>query len=179
MRADRHVTKDWVSLMRKETIEKSVITLILVVWWLFMPQIGYTPEDTDNIKPHLFYLLSHANFMHLFGNLFVLWIMKRELYVIPSIIIAVLVSLIPAWSLWGDLGMTMGFSGVLFAIYGIKWGVYATDRYGMHYSASARDKFLIKAVPFALIGAVIPHLNWCIHLYALLAGYIYGRFKRQ
>ena len=164
--------------MRRITIEKTVLTVIMVAWWLFLPKTGYTSGDTDNVWLHLLYMWSHANLWHLAGNLFVLWIMKRELHLIPSLMIAFFASYIPAWSIWGDMGVTLGFSGVLFAIYGIKWGVYCRNRYGLHFSSSARDEFLMKVLPFALIGIVIPHLNWCIHLYALLAGYIYGRCRR-
>ena len=50
--------------------------------------------------------------------------------------------------------------------------------YGRYFSASAFHDFALKALPFALIGILIPHLNWCLHLYALCMGYVYGRGKK-
>lgn len=163
--------------MRRETTEKAVLTAVMALWWLLLPMTGYQPGDWHP-WPHLAYMWSHANVWHLAGNLVVLWIMRGRLYLMPSVVIAFLVSYIPAWSIYGDLGVTLGFSGVLFAIGGIKWGVYCTKRYGRYFSACAMDDFVRKALPFALIGIVIPHLNWCIHLYALLAGYVYGRSRQ-
>lgn len=164
--------------MRRETTEKIALTLIMVIWWLFLPMTGYCQGDMDNLWPHAAYIFSHANFWHLAGNLFVLWIMRGRLYLLQSLLIAFVASFIPAFSIYGDLGMTLGFSGVLFAMGGIKWGVYCTKRYGRYFSTSAMYDFGRKALPFALIGIVIPHLNWCLHLYALVFGYIYGRGKK-
>ena len=160
--------------MERETIEKMVLTAVMVLWWLLMPMMGYTADD-DSLWPHVAYMWSHASVWHLAGNLFVLWIMRRPLYLAPALVIAVIVSYLPAWSIYGDVGMTLGFSGVLFAIWGIKWGVHCSRKYGRYFSACAFDEFAMKALPFALIGIVIPHLNWCIHLYALTMGYLYGR----
>lgn len=164
--------------MKRETFEKIAITLVLVAWWIILPVTGYTSADDDDMWPHLAYMLSHVNIWHLAGNLIVLWIMRGRLYVIPSMPIAFIASFMPAFGIWGDLGMTVGFSGVLFAIGGIKWGVYCTRRYGRYFSACALDDFMRKALPFALIGILIPHLNWCLHLYALIFGYVYGRGKK-
>lgn len=159
-------------------IEKIVLTVAMVVWWIFLPRTGYTTADTDNVWPHLAYMWSHVNFWHLAGNLIVLWIMRGRLYLIQALLIAFLISFIPAFSIWGDLGTTLGFSGVLFAIGGIKWGVYCSKRYGKYISSTAFRDFARKALPFALIGILIPHLNWCLHLYALLFGYVYGRGRK-
>lgn len=164
--------------MRRETIEKAVLTLVMVAWWLLLPATGYAQGDTESLWPHFAYMWSHAGIWHLAGNLFVLLIMRPRLYLLPSVVIAFIASYIPAWSLYGEVGVTMGFSGVLFAVWGIKWGVYCRDRYGRQFSTCARDEFLMKAVPFALIGIVIPNLNWCIHLYTLVMGYVYGRCRR-
>lgn len=158
-------------------IEKICLTLIMVVWWMLLPTTGYTAGN-GLIWPHLAYMWSHANIWHLAGNLVVLWIMRRQLYLLPSLSIAFVTSYIPAFSVWGELGMTLGFSGALFAIGGIKWGVYCSRRYGRHFSACALDDFVLKALPFALVGILVPHLNWCLHLYALIFGYIYGRCRK-
>lgn len=162
--------------MGSVTTEKAILTVGMLLWWLLMPMTGYTAGDCS-LWPHVAYMWSHASVWHLAGNLFVLWIMRSPLRLLPSAVIAIAVSYLPAWSIWGDVGMTLGFSGVLFAMWGIKWGVYCTRRYGRRLSACALDEFAMKAVPFALLGIVVPHLNWCIHLYALITGYVYGRCR--
>lgn len=162
--------------MGSVTTEKAILTVGMLLWWLLMPMTGYTADDCS-LWPHVAYIWSHASVWHLAGNLFVLWIMRSPLRLLPSAVMAIAVSYLPAWSIWGDVGMTLGFSGVLFAMWGIKWGVYCTRRYGRHFSACALDEFAMKAVPFALLGIVVPHLNWCIHLYALITGYVYGRCR--
>lgn len=168
--------------MKRITIEKIVVTVVLVAWWLFLPVIGYEVNDFKDadVGRHLVYMLSHANVWHLAGNLFVLWIMRNKLYLIPSIIIAFLCSLLPAIGFY-PLGMTVGFSGVLFAIAGIKWGVFCRHAYeeSKEKGKDAASDFICKALPFALAGSFIPHLNWCIHLYCLLAGFVYGRYNRD
>lgn len=164
--------------IEREFVEKSALTFVILTYWLFAPQVGYDNGDTDNIPAHVYYMLSHANIWHLFGNVFVLWLIHGRLYLLPSMMIAFVFSFIPAFSIYGDVGMTMGFSGVLFAVLGIKWGVYCRceskplDRY------EAMWRFLTRVLPFALLGILIPHLNWCLHLYCLLAGFVYGRYRR-
>lgn len=162
--------------MGSVTTEKAILTVGMLLWWLLMPMTGYTADDCS-LWPHVAYMWSHASVWHLAGNLFVLWIMRSPLRLLPSAVIAIAVSYLPSWSIWGDVGMTLGFSGVLFAMWGIKWGVYCSRRYGRRFSACALDEFAMKAVPFALLGIVAPHLNWCIHLYALITGYVYGRCR--
>lgn len=168
--------------MKRIVIEKTVVTLVLVAWWLLLPVAGYEVNDyrEADIPAHFAYILSHANIWHLMGNLFVLWIMSDRLYLLPSLVIAVLSSFVPATGLW-PLGMTVGFSGVLFAIAGIKWGVYCRHsfRYSREKGRAAALGFVCKVLPFALAGALIPHINWCLHLYCLLAGFVYGRYNRN
>lgn len=169
--------KDIYKHIGREFYEKGILTFVILTWWLLAPKTGYENGDVEHIGAHVAYMFSHVNVWHLLGNLFVLWFIRGKMYVGPSLVIAFLVSFIPAWSLWGEVGVTMGFSGVLFAMWGVKWGVHCRRMYGLHPSALAFDEFAMKAVPFALIGILVPHLNWCIHLYSLLAGYVYGRFR--
>ena len=166
--------------MKRETIEKCAVTLVLVACWLFLPSVGYTNGDTENIKVHLLYVVSHANVWHLAANLLCLWLIRRKLYLYSSLVIAFLASLIPAFSIYGDMGVTLGFSGVLFAIVGIKWGVYCRICRQTHIAQwkNALSQFVIRIVPFALLGIIIPHVNWCLHTYCLLAGFAYGWFRR-
>ena len=163
--------------MKRGTIEKTLVTLVLVSWYVWMPQRGYV-SGCEDIPGHYLYMLSHANVWHLTGNLFVLWLMKGKLHLPSSLLIAVLASFVPAvgtvWDGFVPSGVTLGFSGVLFAMIGINWGIYVGDA---RYQRSAVSDFCIKVLPFALVGVLIPHVNWCIHLYCLLAGFVYGRYR--
>lgn len=165
--------------MSREVIEKLIVSVVLIAWYLFMPQVGYT-DDMESTA-HITYLLCHANIWHLAGNVFVLWMMKGRLWLASSLIIAFLCSFIPApGSVWDGFlltGQTMGFSGVLFAIAGIHWGYHIRYCYGEKRKA-AEKAFITKALPWAVVGVLIPHINWCIHLYCMMAGFIYGRCRR-
>lgn len=167
--------------MERIRIEQCLITLVLTVCWLFLPAVGYTNGDTENIKVHLLYIVSHANIWHLAGNLLCLWLIRRKLYLYSSLVIAFLASLIPAFSIYGDVGVTLGFSGVLFAIVGTKWGFYCGEWRRQGATPMVRKwvgQFMIRILPFALLGILIPHVNWCLHTYCLLAGFAYGWFRR-
>ena len=161
-------------------IEKCVVTLVLVACWLFLPATGYTNDDINRISPHLLYMWSHANSWHLAGNLLCLWLIRRKLYLYSSLVIAFLVSFIPAFSIYGDVGMTLGFSGVLFAIFGTMWGVYAGERmlFGQTPMDRKNTKRFLRLLLIAIIGILIPHVNWCLHTYCLLGGFAYGWFRR-
>lgn len=165
----------------REKIEKCVVSYILVVSFVLLPAIGYENGDVESTLPHIAYIFCHANVWHLAGNLFVLWIMRGRLYLIPSLAIAFLCSFIPGFSIYGDVGVTLGFSGVLFAIVGTKWGLYIGEWRHLCATPMVRKyfrHFLMKILPFAVIGIIIPHVNWCLHTYCLLAGFAYGWFRR-
>lgn len=167
--------------MKRILIEKITISLVLTIWWIFLPMVGYDANDFRNadVLEHLGYMVSHANVWHLLGNLFVLWIFRNKLYLLSSLVIGFLFSFLPSTGLW-PMGLTVGFSGVLFAIAGIKWGVYCKNLVdaGRWFEREALLEFARKALPFALIGIIIPHINWCLHLYCLLAGFVYGRCNK-
>lgn len=192
-------------------IQKTVITLVLVSWWLCGPVIGYQDvlESADSllgnqdgtlwewIMPHFAYMLCHANFWHLAGNLFVLWVLRGRLYLWRALVIAVVCSFMPGvgsvWEIYhGEpVPMTIGFSGVLFAIVGIKWGFWCVGQHKGRVSRKGRvldeqrtaisperlKSFCLKVVPFAMIGLLVPHLNWTIHLYCLTAGLFVGMLR--
>ena len=125
---------------------------------------------------HLLYIISHANVWHLVGNIFVLTILRGDIHIVSALVIAVLMSFLPTFSpIWQTEGLTMGFSGVLFAIAGIKYGVFCrhTARKGYIYR-----QFATKALPIALVGILFPNINWCIHTYCILAGFVYGRLRK-
>lgn len=161
--------------MKRNIILKSLLTFVMVLWYLLMPVTGYANGSIHPASAHFLYLWSHANIWHLAGNVFVLCIMRGKLHLLPSLLIATICSFIPAFGLW-PVGMTVGFSGVLFAIAGIKWGIYCRRAAFRHL---AYADFCFKALPFALLGCIIPHVNWCIHLYCILAGFAFGRFSMR
>lgn len=160
----------------KERIEKIIITLVLTSWFVMMPHTGYN-SDSTNIE-HVTYILSHANIWHLTGNLFVLWLMPiKNLF--PALLIAIVASYMPAaGSVWEGLAfnsITMGFSGVLFAIVGSKWGWAIRDTDNKILRKLWYRQFATKVLPFAVLGLLVPQINWCLHTYCLLAGFVYGR----
>ena len=157
-----------------------MVTAILVATFAMLPAVGYRNGQTEQLLPHVAYMFCHANVWHLAGNLFVLWIMRGRLHMIPSVLIAFLLSYLPSCSIWGEVGTTLGFSGVLFAIAGIKWGIYYryAEEMGEIFGKEAFVEFMIKALPFAIMGIFIPYVNWCIHFYCMMAGFVYGRCRR-
>lgn len=166
--------------MRRSIIEKLLVTLVLVCWYFLMPQTACKPSD--GTLSHYNYLLCHANIWHMAGNLLVLWLMRGSLHLPSSIAIAVLCSFLPAvGSIFDGFSLgdgTMGFSGVLFAMAGVKWGKYIWRLTDKKQQRVFTKKFMLQVLPFALVGVVIPHISWCIHLYCLLMGFVYGRCRR-
>lgn len=161
------------------TVEKALLTAVMVAWYAFGWQTGYASGDMSPAD-HLLSMVSHANVWHLAGNLFVLWIMKCRLYIFASAVIAFVASYLPVVGpIWPMDGVTMGFSGVIFAIWGAKWGVYCQSFWpaGDDIMREKIWEFCYKTVPFALIGMVMPNINWCLHLYCLLGGFAYGRWR--
>jgi membrane associated rhomboid family serine protease len=174
-------------------VQKVILALLLCGWYVSMPQVGYVylGHDTGTL-PHIILthaeaMLSHANIWHLLGNLFVLMLV-RKLNIIPSVVIAYLASFIPTvGTLWDIIGrltsqepvMTMGFSGVLFAMLGVIWGdhVRIWSNTARYYGYDAMEAFLMKMLPWALVGFFVPHANWELHLYSLIGGFTYGFFK--
>ena len=161
-------------------VSKVLVTVVLLTWWLFMPTVGYASRGTADhcFLGHLLWPLSHANVWHLAGNLYFLWVVLKEgrLYMRESYVIAVLCSFLPVvpglWDLFssGEPLTTVGFSGVLCAMIGIRWGMWI----GSCNSVAAYGTFARRVLSFVAVGFVIPHVNWSIHLYCLMAGVVYG-----
>ena len=188
----------------KGTISKVMMTVLLVVWWLYGPRVGYYPVgETDGhtigtLWEHIFWPLSHANVWHLAGNLWVLWWLKGErLYIRECYVMAVLCSFLPVGpGLWEILPfgeateavVTCGFSGVLCGMIGVIWGQWISKCHNLAHSqdngrkgwgiSSAYWTFAKRVLPFVALGFLIPHVNWSIHLYCVLAGVTYGRWGR-
>lgn len=168
---------------------KVLMTLVLVVWWLIGPTVGYYPvgEPTGTgagtFWEHLLWPLSHANVWHLAGNAWVLWWLKgKRLFLGEAYVMAVACSFLPvlpgAWEMMPDADATgvvatCGFSGVLCAMIGVKWGAWMKGCAG----CAAYWTFAKRVLPFVAIGAVIPHVNWSIHFYCVMAGLVYGRWQ--
>lgn len=160
---------------------KLFVCLVLVGSYFLLPKYGFTAFSFSLQPPYfnpqpstfnLLYPLSHANIWHLLANILCLFMLRCPLHIFATYTIAVIASFIPSFSLYGFLcsdavaaqEVTYGFSGVLFAIVGISWG--KVHRF--------RD-MLTKNIWFLIIPAFIPHINFLIHLYCLLLGYLYGR----
>lgn len=162
--------------MRKhEYIEKWAVTLLLLVCWVTLPLVGYQQGGWG----HLTYSLCHANVWHLAGNLFVMWVLPSVGWrrMILAYLIAVLCSYGPFMPTVFDIvtghpdanNITVGFSGVLFAIIGIRWGAWSRKVIGKGWKL-----FLKRVMPIVLLGAFLPHIDWCLHLYCVLTGLAYG-----
>lgn len=160
--------------MSKTTLVRGLLTAVMVAYIMLLPLTGYEAGSITPVWNHFAYMWSHANIWHLLGNLFVLWMWRGDMYILPSILIAFLCSFLPTFGIW-PIWMTVGFSGVLFAMHGIRWGQYCRHEPSRK---KAYAEFGKKALPLALIGIIIPHINWCIHLYCILAGFVYGRYHR-
>ena len=165
------------------TVSKALVSFLLVVWWLYGPTVGYASGGTAGhcFLGHFLWPLSHANVWHLAGNLYFLWVVLKEgrLYMRESYVMAVLCSFLPVVpGLWDILPAddsagvvaTCGFSGVLCAMIGVRWGRWMKGCHGM----TAYGTFARRVLPFVAVGFVIPHVNWSIHLYCLMAGVVYG-----
>ena len=145
------------------SLAKVIVSVVLVVCYIFMPKYGFIDvhELSECWYVHLLYPFSHANIWHLLANIVCLWMIPCELHLLISFLLAVLCSILPCFI----SEMTMGFSGVLFAIVGISWGQ-------VH-----RFKNMIwKNKWFLVIPIFLPHVNAFIHLYCMIFGYLCGRY---
>ncbi len=141
-----------------------IISVVLVGSYFCLPKYGFTFHGPW--LNHLLYPISHANVWHLAANVLCLWMLRCHLHICTTYLIAVLCSFLPCplLPLYGESSaLTMGFSGVLFAMVGISWGRIHRFR-----DMIVRNKWIL------IIPAFLPHVNFLIHLYCLLAGYLFG-----
>lgn len=141
--------------------QRIIITILLTMAYFLLPKYGFTSYDSG-LTGHLLYPISHANIFHLLGNVLCLWMLRCPLHIGICYAIAVLCGFLPCLT----SEPTMGFSGILFAMAGISWG--RTGKFGM---------MCRKCLPYILICLLIPHVNVMIHVYCLMAGYLYGTLK--
>ena len=143
--------------------EKTLATLLSLA--LYPLRIGFV--HSSGIIDHLLFCFCHANVFHLLGNLFFMWVMKIPLRIIPSFIISFMCSFIPSPIMWDFKEIeTCGLSGVLFASLGMAWGKVGDFR--------KMSRYVLVPV---LIYGLIPKMNFLMHVYCLLLGYIYETSK--
>lgn len=148
---------------------KLVVSLVLVGSYFLLPKYGFTFHGPW--LNHLLYPLSHANIWHLSANILCLWMLRCRPHIFATFVLSVLCSFLPCpqLPLWGGVSEpTLGYSGALFAMVGISWG-----RIGRFRDMLCRNKWIL------IIPAFLPHINFLIHLYCLLAGYIYGLCEKR
>lgn len=156
-------SEDLFALYKFDTT-KIIISLILVVFALAFPKVGFLPLGCEgfSLKANILFPLCHANIFHLLCNLLCLFMMRRPYYLVEGIIISFLCSLLPEWT---DTPI-MGCSGILFAIIGIKYG--RLDRW---------KELLKNTWLFFIITAFIPNVACLFHIYCILCGYIVGTLQ--
>ena len=169
--------------------EKAILTIAVVaVWAMCGHVIAANWMEWGDIEGHLLYPFFHANVWHLAANVLFLWLMPCEVRLRVTFAVAVLASFLPSPTVWeviqlgepadtlmtagkaagtmtgGNAPGTVGMSGVLFAAVGITWG-----QVGRFRDMFVRNKWVL------ILTAVVPNVNFLIHLYCLLGGYLYGK----
>lgn len=148
-------------------LDRWTVTVVLVLSYFFLPKYGYVGvlgNSTEELANHILYPISHANVFHLTANILFIWMVRCDMRLLETITIAILCSFIPTLT----TEPTMGFSGVLFAMVGITWG-----------RVSKFKEMFLKNKWIFLIMLLVPHVNFLIHLYCLLAGYAYGMLLKD
>lgn len=162
--------------MNRYVSYKLVVSIFLVGSYFIFPKYGFTSFG-GAIENHLLYPISHANIWHLAANVLCLWMLRCPLHLAVTYAVAVLCSFLPSFCLFDSIMQggfhelsepTYGFSGVLFAMVGISWGKIHRFR-----DMILRNKWIL------IIPAFIPHINFLIHIYCLLLGYLYGRYATR
>lgn len=153
-----------------------LITIILILAFFHL-HVGVNAES--GVYERIFFAFSHVNIFHLLCNIIALWTIKGRLHILPAFIISFLSTYLPF--LYVGYETTYGFSAVLFATVGIKWGIYFQSQFNipiicLDVPLLERNirRFFIYTVTPLIITMFIPNINWCIHIYALIMGLSYG-----
>lgn len=148
---------------------KSLVTIFLVMSFLLLPKVGFHPEGGGgfDLYRNILFPFSHANVFHLACNIICLWQIRRvRRFIVPSFVISFIASVLPFYQCV-DI---MGFSGILFAIIGIQYGVY-----------SSFFTMFRKTVIFFVITAFLPNVAVLFHLYCIViafsAGWLYQTYR--
>ena len=161
--------------MNRYVCLKIVVCFILVGSYFLLPKYGFT--FNGDLLSHFLYPFSHANIWHLAANCLCLFMLRCPLHIAATYLIAVICSFLPSFCLIDSIVQggfaalkepTYGYSGILFAMVGISWGKIHRFR-----DMILRNKWIL------IIPAFIPHINFLIHIYCLLAGYLYGRYATR
>ena len=140
--------------------EKALATVLSGLCLFFSP-IGFTHDS--GLMSHLAFGFFHANVFHFLGNVLFMWMMKIPLRLFPAFMVSFLCSFVPSPMLWGFCEKpTCGLSGILFASIGMAWGRVGDFRKMVRYTLFP-----------VLICGLIPNMNFLMHIYCLLLGYIY------
>lgn len=150
----------------------AITSIIMVVSSLSFPKVGFLPARREGftLLSHIVFPLCHANVFHLACNLLCLYQLRQPYYLIPSIIISFACSFLPcpvlvlnSYAVEFSYLPIMGFSGILFAIIGIKWGRIGDLK-----------RMFSRLWPFLLVTAFIPNVAFLFHLYCIIYGFTFG-----
>lgn len=165
---------------------KQLITIILFSLYITNVHI----PTTAGFASHLLFHFTHCNIFHLLCNLCCLWSIKGNLHLIPAYLIATAASfipapcllpaasaallhhLVPAASPAGLLPPTQGFSAILLAIIGYKWGKWFAKPHTPQQRTSAIKRIALYILLPTIICAFIPNVNASLHFYSFTLAFI-------
>lgn len=142
-----------------------VMTLLTINNILLSKSIGL--HSYCSLLERLLYPFIHANILHLVVNLYIfnLCFYKCNMSV-RQMALSFLIALFAPSSLINVVGL----SGVCFALFGILFA---------HIKKGKRKTYLTQVFVTILIGLVVPHLAWSVHLFCFIIGMVLGLiFKR-
>lgn len=138
-------------------------TLISIINWYYPLNFGYS--QSSSVLSHFTYIFVHANIIHLGMNMFVFWKLYDYVkYLKFGIIIAFIASF------YCNMHVTVGASGVIFALLGIFYAKY-----------KFKPKFYITNFSFLAIASVVGYfsnVNVKLHLVCLSVGFIMAFFYK-
>ena len=121
----------------------------------FLPQHAFTQDNISSAN--FLYHFSHANIFHLLVNLLALWQFRPRW---GTCFVAYVISSIASCLPFASLSIpTCGLSAFLFACY------------ARNFVAWHRSWYTLALIQFAL--ALIPNVNWRIHLISFFISYLY------
>lgn len=139
----------------------ATITTILALYGIVIDQsIGL---HTNCVwYDRLLYPFAHANMLHLLVNLYIFNIcfLKCNMSV-RQMVASFLIALIAPASATNVVGL----SGVCFALFGILFA---------HIKKDKRVTYLLQVAISLLIGCIVPHLAWTVHLFCFVIGLVVG-----
>lgn len=144
--------------------EKTIITFILAVFFLYKDTC---PLPTEGVGWVFVSPFIHANIFHLMANVYCLWLIRYPLRIYATIPIAMVSLTMPQLFLY-EREPIMGFSGVLFAIFGWAWG-NTIERERLIPLTKRMTKVCL---PPIIICGLFPHVSMTIHIYCLYIAFV-------